>query len=220
MVSVVKMVYALHHLNGAKSNPCLMWISDTIIIIYFDFWVDKPERVYHNIIFCQLLHTYYSDIIMSAMASHITSLTIVYSIVYSGADQRKHQSSASPHKWPVTRKMFPFDDVIMTPGKPVLFPLLCSLRCVQMIGNIMQVVLVGTQIIIIIMRNYLKSLSFLDTCQVYSIECVFNIYSILSVIFCAIYVAGCFQLIYFSFDYCQNISIQSYHHHQLGNMNF
>ena len=42
-------------------------------------------------------------------------------------DQRKHQSSASlafvwgihrwpvnsPHKWPVTRKMFPFDDVIM-----------------------------------------------------------------------------------------------------------
>ena len=57
----------------------------------------------------------------------ITCLTIVYSTVYSGADQRKHQSSASlafvrginrravnsPHKWPVTRKMFPFDDVIM-----------------------------------------------------------------------------------------------------------
>ena len=49
------------------------------------------------------------------------------SSVYSGADQRKHRSSASlafvrgihrspvnsPHKWPVTRKMFPFDDVIM-----------------------------------------------------------------------------------------------------------
>ena len=64
---------------------------------------------------------------MSAIASQITSLTIVYSIVYSDADQRKHQSSASlafvrgihrgpvnsPHKWPVTRKMFPFDDVIM-----------------------------------------------------------------------------------------------------------
>ena len=58
----------------------------------------------------------------------ITSLTIVYSIDYSDADQRKHQRSASlafvrglhrgpvnsPHKWPVTRKMFPFDDVIMT----------------------------------------------------------------------------------------------------------
>ena len=64
---------------------------------------------------------------MGVMASQITSLTIVYSTVYSGADQRKHQSSAalavvrgihrwpvnSPHKWPVRRKMFPFDDVIM-----------------------------------------------------------------------------------------------------------
>ena len=64
---------------------------------------------------------------MGAIMSHITSLTIVYSAVYSGADQRKHQSSASlafvwgihrgpvnsRHKWPVTRKIFPFDDVIM-----------------------------------------------------------------------------------------------------------
>ena len=57
---------------------------------------------------------------MGAMASQITSLTIVYSTIYSGADQRKHQSSASlafvrgiqqwpvnsPPKWPVTRKCF------------------------------------------------------------------------------------------------------------------
>ena len=64
---------------------------------------------------------------MSAMASQITGFTIVYSSVYSGADQRKHQSSASlafvrgihrwpvnsPRKGPVTRKMFPFDHVIM-----------------------------------------------------------------------------------------------------------
>ena len=66
---------------------------------------------------------HYDDVIMGAMASQITSLTIVYSIVYSGADQRKHESSASlafvqgihrgPRKWPATRKMFPFDDVIM-----------------------------------------------------------------------------------------------------------
>ena len=38
---------------------------------------------------------HYDDVIMSAIASQITSLTIVYSIVYSDADQRKHQSSAS-----------------------------------------------------------------------------------------------------------------------------
>ena len=50
---------------------------------------------------------HYSDAIMGAMASQITCLTIVYSNVYSGADQRKHQSSASLafvrgiHRWPV-----------------------------------------------------------------------------------------------------------------------
>ena len=38
---------------------------------------------------------HYSDIIMSAMAYKITSLAVVYSTVYSDADQRKHQSSAS-----------------------------------------------------------------------------------------------------------------------------
>ena len=59
-----------------------------------------------------------NDVIMGAITSQITSLTIVYSTVYSGADQRKHKSSASLAfvwgiKWPVTRKMFPFDDVIM-----------------------------------------------------------------------------------------------------------
>ena len=71
---------------------------------------------------------HYNDIIRGTM---VTSLTIVYSTVYSGADQRKHQSSASlafvrgihrgpvnsPHKWSVMRKMFPFDDVIMNAMK-------------------------------------------------------------------------------------------------------
>ena len=40
-----------------------------------------------------ILH--YIDVIMTTMASQITSLTVAYSIVYSSADQRKHQSSAS-----------------------------------------------------------------------------------------------------------------------------
>ena len=71
---------------------------------------------------------HYSDVIMGGIASQITSLTTVYSTVYSDADQRKHQSSAllafvrgihrcpvnSPHRGPVTRKMCPFDDVIMS----------------------------------------------------------------------------------------------------------
>ena len=42
-----------------------------------------------------LLCRHYNDVIMSIMASQITSPTIVYSTVYSGADQRKRQSSAS-----------------------------------------------------------------------------------------------------------------------------
>ena len=37
---------------------------------------------------------HYNDAIMSLITSQITSLTIVYSIVFSDADQRKHQSSA------------------------------------------------------------------------------------------------------------------------------
>ena len=76
---------------------------------------------------CDLFASHYTDVTMSLMASQMTSLGIVYSTVHLGADQRKHQSTASltfvwrihrgpvnsPHKRPVTRKMFPFDDVIM-----------------------------------------------------------------------------------------------------------
>ena len=91
----------------------------TLIITGTILW--SPHTLFENRIY------HYDDVIMEAIASQITSLTIVYSTVYSGADQSKHQSSASlafvwgihrgpvnsPHKWPVTRKMFPFDDVIM-----------------------------------------------------------------------------------------------------------
>ena len=77
---------------------------------------------------CHIVATsHYSDVIMSTITSQITGLSIVYSTICSGPDQRKHQSSASlafvggfhrwpvnsPHKGPVTRTMFPFDDVIM-----------------------------------------------------------------------------------------------------------
>ena len=40
-----------------------------------------------------MMLTHYSDVIMTTTASQITSLTVVYSTVYSDADQRKHQSS-------------------------------------------------------------------------------------------------------------------------------
>ena len=72
------------------------------------------QSTLNQVIFIEnLMWAHYDDVIIGAIASQITSLTIVYSTVYSNADQRKHQSSASvafvrgihrspvnsPHKW-------------------------------------------------------------------------------------------------------------------------
>ena len=101
---------------------------------YTSFWSISRMGVAGDSVWCDTrleLNSSWSlqlnDVLMSSLASQITSLTIVYSHVYSRADQRKYQSSAplafvwgihrwpvnSPHKGPVTRKRFPFDDVIM-----------------------------------------------------------------------------------------------------------
>ena len=91
-------------------------------------YLPRNMHTVHALLYCAaVLCQHYNEVIMGAIASQITSLTIVNSIVYSDADQRKHQSSASlafalgihrspvnsPHKWSVTRKMFPFNYVIM-----------------------------------------------------------------------------------------------------------
>ena len=95
------------------------------ILIYWSLPVIKPWW------YLAVLYSHYSDVVMGALASQITNLTIVYSTVYSDADQRKYQRPASlafawgshrglvisPHKVPVTRKMFPFDDVVMRNAK-------------------------------------------------------------------------------------------------------
>ena len=89
---------------------------------------------FHEAIWLSLSLNHYNDVIMSTMASQITGVSIACSTVGSGEDQTKHQSSASlafargihrwpvnsPHDWPVTRKMFPFDDVIMELGAHTL----------------------------------------------------------------------------------------------------
>ena len=80
-----------------------------------------PTNHRHRLDHASINRIHYSDVILGAMSSQFTSLTIVHSTVYSGADQKKHQRSASlaflwgihrwpvnsPHKWPLTRKMFP-----------------------------------------------------------------------------------------------------------------
>ena len=76
----------------------------------------------------------HSYVIMSAMVSQIIDVLMVCSIVCSGADQRKNPSSASLafvtriHRWPVnsphkgtaSRKMLPFDEVIMPDRRQVI----------------------------------------------------------------------------------------------------
>ena len=102
------------HQNLMKSHGFFAHNSGRTEIPQWQVWTPSHKQRRH-----------YNDVIMGAMASQITSLTIVYSTVYSGTYQRKHQSSASlafvrgiqsvnsPHKRPVMWKIFLFDDVIM-----------------------------------------------------------------------------------------------------------
>ena len=111
------------HQRGHQSSPLLAFVRGT------HWWpVDSPhkgpvtrEMFPFNTSSCNFILEPYT---MYQWCSDQASLTTVYSTVYSGADQRKHQSSASlafvwvlvnsPHKGSVTRKMLPFDDVIMS----------------------------------------------------------------------------------------------------------
>ena len=83
-----------------------------------EIWIERRQLVFP---------WHCNDVMMSAMASQITGVSIVCSTICSGADQRKHRSSPplaivrgihrwpvdSPHKGPVTGKVSLFDDVIM-----------------------------------------------------------------------------------------------------------
>ena len=94
------------------------------------FFDNQQVHLYTTVSHDEYSQHQYGDVIMSVMASQITSLKIFYPTVYSGADQRKHHSFTSlafvqrihrwrvnsPHEGPVTQKIRPFDDVIMILG--------------------------------------------------------------------------------------------------------
>ena len=61
-----------------------LWQNGTL----WDMWL----------VHCGICAIHYTDVIMTTIASQITSLTVVYSTVYSDADQRKHQT---PRHWPL-----------------------------------------------------------------------------------------------------------------------
>ena len=97
----------------------------------------------------QLTHWHYSDVIMTTIASLITSLAVVYSAVYSDADQRKHQSSASlAFVWGIHRDRWIPRTKGQLRGKCfhlmtssckiyVLFQLLqCSTQCHMILGHV------------------------------------------------------------------------------------
>ena len=106
----------IQNLASKNSESLAIWIHRCIPSPYGTTWCFINNSSHYNDV-----------IVLIAMASQMTSITDVYSTVHLGADQRKHQSSASLafvlgiqrwpvnslHKGPVTRKMFPFDDVIM-----------------------------------------------------------------------------------------------------------
>ena len=82
------------------------WNRDSVLIIFmillsvwlsvhlFFFSIHLPTILLVCICIC-MCATHYNDVIISTMASPITSLTDVYSTIHSGTDERKHQSSAS-----------------------------------------------------------------------------------------------------------------------------
>ena len=85
--------------NGTCGNPSIDEHQWTLL------YLKELEEYMNPMANIQCCH--YSDVIMGAMASQITGVSIVCSTVYAGVDQRKHQSSVSLafvrgiHRWPV-----------------------------------------------------------------------------------------------------------------------
>ena len=121
-----------------RSFVYIQWIFVPNLLIYKIRSPVKSNIILNAMIICRFEVIHYRDVMMSTMTFQITGISIVCSTVCSGADQRKHQSSASlaivrgihrwsvnsPHKGPVTRKMFPFDDVIMALSITLLVPVI------------------------------------------------------------------------------------------------
>ena len=108
------LLYIGYHMCGSKRVPKRNFESQTETKYLLRTWIIGAawyKTVWRNFsppwnIHISILTHNYSDDIMSALASSITSVSIVCSTAYSGADQRTHQSSASLafvrgiHRWP------------------------------------------------------------------------------------------------------------------------
>ena len=102
------------------------WTSDLLVLI--SFVLQYTDYKYFSYPYSYSNSIHYNDVIMNSLASQVTNPSIVFSTVYSRRRSKKISklrvtglyAENSPvsgefpaHKGPVTRKMFPFDDVIM-----------------------------------------------------------------------------------------------------------
>ena len=107
----------------------LSWFITIFFVALSCFWergTSRPRHRWHRL-GCGVVGGWLQRRHNERDAFQNTGVTIVYSTVCWGADQRRHQNSASlafvrgihwwpvnsPHKGPVMRNMFPFDDVVM-----------------------------------------------------------------------------------------------------------
>ena len=127
VIFVLMFICIYVHCDMWAISLIVFWVSNSLLSTHIQMFLLCKEQPNLKVKVYKYSYDHYNDVIMSVMASQITSLTIVYSTIYSGTDKRKDQSSMSltfvrgihrwlvnsPHKWPVTRKMFQFDDIIM-----------------------------------------------------------------------------------------------------------
>ena len=129
---LIRLQLQIYQASQYRLNDTTQFSLNGIHVGFCVLYLELLKNLFIRRIILRRIHSikHYNDVIMGAIAFQTTSLTIVYSAVYSGADQRKHESCAllafvggiyrgpvnSSHKWPVTQKMFPLDDVIMSFG--------------------------------------------------------------------------------------------------------
>ena len=93
MTGIHRSMVNSNHKGPGMWSCCSCWTHSRVGCDWDTLWIMwHPRNAAVEAAECTV---HYDDVIMTQLASQITSLTVVYSAVYSDADQRKHQSSAS-----------------------------------------------------------------------------------------------------------------------------
>ena len=129
-------LFLMYYYNHIQNIPTIMHTAQILLFCYAFVHISLRATLKYKHWFQLVWKRHYNDVIMSTMAYKITGVSIVYSNICSDQDLRKHQSFASlafvrgihrwpansQHKAPVTRKMFPFDDIIIKITRILIAP--------------------------------------------------------------------------------------------------